>query len=203
MNNELTHHGIVGMRWGVRNGPPYPLDRQRQLEVAQNLLNRAFGNITGHYNRNKRNVNLPKNEREAKRQGWRKLSDKASSMHQYHTEGGVRNSKWISPDGHREVVYTGKGKKQHITRDPRDIGTYNYYDPFKHPVGHAVRDVLPYMIAGNNKYDSTTKLSRTTGSVRSFLGKPASKVDTKTTSRGKKRVDKIVNNKKKKKKKER
>lgn len=25
MNNELYHHGIVGQKWGVRNGPPYPL----------------------------------------------------------------------------------------------------------------------------------------------------------------------------------
>lgn len=25
-NNELYHHGILGQRWGHRNGPPYPLD---------------------------------------------------------------------------------------------------------------------------------------------------------------------------------
>ena len=25
----LKHHGIDGQKWGVRNGPPYPLDRQK------------------------------------------------------------------------------------------------------------------------------------------------------------------------------
>ncbi|MCC8160264.1 MAG: hypothetical protein LIO53_02935 [Oscillospiraceae bacterium] len=26
MYNELYHHGIKGQRWGVQNGPPYPLN---------------------------------------------------------------------------------------------------------------------------------------------------------------------------------
>ena len=26
--NEIYHHGVLGMSWGKRNGPPYPLDAQ-------------------------------------------------------------------------------------------------------------------------------------------------------------------------------
>lgn len=28
---ELFHHGIKDQKWGVRNGPPYPLDRQKNF----------------------------------------------------------------------------------------------------------------------------------------------------------------------------
>lgn len=27
MKNELFHHGVKGQKWGVKNGPPYPLTR--------------------------------------------------------------------------------------------------------------------------------------------------------------------------------
>lgn len=42
MNNELRHHGIKGQKWGVRNGPPYPLkeskksNREKRLEKTMN-----------------------------------------------------------------------------------------------------------------------------------------------------------------------
>lgn len=25
-NNYLSHHGVKGQKWGVRNGPPYPIE---------------------------------------------------------------------------------------------------------------------------------------------------------------------------------
>ncbi len=28
--DELYHHGVKGQKWGVKNGPPYPLDDSNQ-----------------------------------------------------------------------------------------------------------------------------------------------------------------------------
>lgn len=32
--DELYHYGIPNQRWGVRNGPPYPLDQKRHRRVV-------------------------------------------------------------------------------------------------------------------------------------------------------------------------
>ena len=32
VREELFHHGVKGQKWGVRNGPPYPLDREKSVE---------------------------------------------------------------------------------------------------------------------------------------------------------------------------
>ena len=34
--DELYHHGIKGQKWGVKNGPPYPLDQQTHNAVIRN-----------------------------------------------------------------------------------------------------------------------------------------------------------------------
>ena len=32
-DDVLVHHGIKGQKWGVRNGPPYPLDRSKKSDT--------------------------------------------------------------------------------------------------------------------------------------------------------------------------
>lgn len=39
-NNSISHHGIKGQRWGVRNGPPYPLDYTTKRDKG---LGRRYG----------------------------------------------------------------------------------------------------------------------------------------------------------------
>ena len=43
MNNEfgygeLRHHGILGQKWGVKNGPPYPINNQKSNKVYDKSL---------------------------------------------------------------------------------------------------------------------------------------------------------------------
>lgn len=39
-SNTLSHHGIDGQRWGVKNGPPYPLERGKKKK--RSLLGRII-----------------------------------------------------------------------------------------------------------------------------------------------------------------
>ena len=34
LENELYHHGIQGQKWGVKHGPPYPLDKETSHKVS-------------------------------------------------------------------------------------------------------------------------------------------------------------------------
>lgn len=35
--SSLWHHGVPGMKWGVRNGPPYPLNTAGQMKAIKSL----------------------------------------------------------------------------------------------------------------------------------------------------------------------
>lgn len=207
----LVHHGIKGQKWGVRrfqnedrtwtdagkvrygaNTTTLVKHRKKQtFKTIKSDIRTYLGYKTGHYNRNDMNTNLPKNDADAKKQGWVKLTDAQSAMHQNSKQDGVMNSKWVSPDGHKEVVFTGKGKKQHVTSDTRDEGTYNYADPNKNPVGHTVKDVLPYIFLGNEANDPTTTVSRLYGSAANFL-KMEVNMDPEKMSKGKKAVYNLI-----------
>lgn len=46
MTNELRHHGIKGQKWGVRNGPPYPLKESKKSQ-KEKKLQKTLSKTTG------------------------------------------------------------------------------------------------------------------------------------------------------------
>lgn len=38
LHSELFHYGIKGQKWGVRNGPPYPLDKSKKGGIIEEAI---------------------------------------------------------------------------------------------------------------------------------------------------------------------
>ena len=114
-----------------------------------------------HYSRNK-NMDpafMPKSPQQALEWGW---SDKVGAdCHQF-TSPDKSHTKYVSPDGKDEVIFDVQGN---TVTAPEDYGTYNFANPSKDPVGHFYKDVLPWLIWGNDERDTTNMEQR----VRSFV----------------------------------
>ena len=63
--NELYHHGIEGQKWGVRNGPPYPLDKSASQAIT-NAKN-AGRRTEEAYKRHSEYISSVSNKRTARR----------------------------------------------------------------------------------------------------------------------------------------
>jgi len=128
-------------------------------EDAKTAADREDKEREDHWNRNKINGNdPPKTRAEAAKTGV-PVEDGANRYHRF-GNGNEGNVKYLSQDGRREGVYSSTGK---LVTDPRNMGTYNYYDYRANLLGHFLYDMLPYIKYGNNKNDNTTVIERIFG----------------------------------------
>lgn len=49
-NNYLSHHGVQGQKWGIKNGPPYPLNSNEKLGRAERLTSQTLDKYKDQYN---------------------------------------------------------------------------------------------------------------------------------------------------------
>ncbi len=97
---------------------------------------------------------LPMTPEEAEKLGWD--DGVAADCHQF-TSPEKENKKFVSPDGKSEVIFNSEGD---VVTAPEDEGTYNFADPNTDPIGHFNKDVLPWIIWGNEETDSTDMSAR-------------------------------------------
>lgn len=75
----------------------------------------------------------------------------AATLHQNVTNGGP-NQKYVSNDGHFEMIFSANGVLQNETNNSKDMGTYNYFGSEISFWGHALYDVATFYM-WQNTYD--------------------------------------------------
>ena len=114
--------------------------------------NRHVPNCTSeeweHYFRNNLNI------RDLTWDEYQKLQDRlpsnqlwataANSYHQHNTSKTGKNLKFVSADGHFELIYNADHVLQTKDNNWADMGTYNYYSPNSDEWGHFWMDMVPY-----------------------------------------------------------
>lgn len=82
--NELYHHGVMGQKWGQRQGPPYPLNasqhsaRERKFGYKKSI---GGGRNSDYYERNRQKANAPSTIAN------RKKSEKNSVLRKINSQG--------------------------------------------------------------------------------------------------------------------
>ena len=72
--DELQHHGVKGQEWGVRNGPPYPLDKRAAKSNYKELRKSKYVQAQIH---KKPGTSVYVNDWDEQRNMRNKVSDKA------------------------------------------------------------------------------------------------------------------------------
>lgn len=108
--NELYHHGIQGMHWGVKNGPPYPIDKSKK--VAQVKKHGTLKNAAG-----KDIISVVHVELKGQPNSITQIKRKNGGIERNYYDGKGRQSKQISNNDHGQPNRHPYGKNGEHAHD--------------------------------------------------------------------------------------
>ena len=103
-NNYLKHHGILNQKWGKRNGPPYPLDKNAHSAAEKKTLSKSLSG-----GRNEEMYDRKAKKKEAKRVTKQlNKADKALAFENRELNEALERAKWYDSKIRKKET---KGKK--------------------------------------------------------------------------------------------
>ncbi len=106
--NYLAHHGVLGQKWGKKNGPPYPLDAGDHSESEKKAGWQK--SIDDAYTKKKKPKKLQKE--------LNKL-DKDQSKHLYERNRAEELEKWQERLRNKDIRKHGRNSKQALKRESK------------------------------------------------------------------------------------
>lgn len=121
-DNVICHHGIPGQKWGVRNGPPYPLDKSvKRSKVVMDAI--KSGEISMTINREKQKRHTLKDHTPGRSYLNGECDYAQELVNKYHGTGTALmvNKKW----NHRERIKANEVVGVYVSSDGDSIESDN------------------------------------------------------------------------------
>ena len=114
-NAELYHHGIKGQKWGVRNGPPYPLGSD--VSTGSRLKEKKNSSVIGGIKKSDNKTTLSRKERKQMRKELEsKMSEISDRQFELLEKHNLLDASDVDSDGYDE----SKMKKFYETKDGKE-----------------------------------------------------------------------------------
>lgn len=138
----LAHHGILGQKWGKKNGPPYPLD-YRKLSAEEKQLAKADAIRRGDLDEVKFNRNEFTDDEVRAAINRFKINSELSALSEKHVKSGMDKVAELTNKVHQAAIIVDKGtdawnvfakvsNSLGLTK-PKDLPIIDKRDPWNKP----------------------------------------------------------------------
>lgn len=153
-NDELYHHGIKGQRWGIQNGPPYPLNSKKEYKNAKKHSRSMFGGEAAYAKKSKAAHQMA-NTKEIQ-ESKKKYSDSMMELDDYLSDYAKKNDAKIESAAKKSLKILSDKYKWGYTKEDIDDGIYeNHHINGRHQ--NFYEDELYKMVKNDKKFKQLSK----------------------------------------------